>query len=251
MDGPQAPSRLALWLVLCVAGTVGVLSILPVLSLLPPSVSNSAVSVWTTSHPVPYMVGVVGLAALVGVVTAPRVRLSAPMLEAALTGRSVVDPLHRQVPPGVAGALAGVVALAIVAGSLQPFLPTEFLEAGADFSVSLLPRLLYGGITEEIVLRWGLMSLIVWLPYSLKHQAKGPIPNSYYLTAIVVSALLFGMGHLPTALRFVDVATVPFVLYVVLGNGAFGLVTGYLFWRFGLESAVIAHVSGHLIMALF
>ena len=34
--------------------------------------------------------------------------------------------------------------------------------------------------------------------------------------------------------------------YVVLGNSAFGVVAGWLYWRHGLEAAVLAHAGTHL-----
>lgn len=34
--------------------------------------------------------------------------------------------------------------------------------------------------------------------------------------------------------------------YVVLGNAAFGLVAGWLYWRYGLEAAVLAHAGAHV-----
>lgn len=36
-------------------------------------------------------------------------------------------------------------------------------------------------------------------------------------------------------------------LYIVTANPLFGLVAGYLFWRHGLESAMLAHLLAHLL----
>jgi membrane protease YdiL (CAAX protease family) len=68
--------------------------------------------------------------------------------------------------------------------------------------------------------------------------------------AIAVSALLFAAGHLPAAtvlLGSLDAAVVAFVIGV---NTAFGLLFGYLFWRHGLESAMIAHALAHAVSFL-
>jgi membrane protease YdiL (CAAX protease family) len=68
--------------------------------------------------------------------------------------------------------------------------------------------------------------------------------------AIAVSALVFAAGHLPAAsvlLGSLDLAVVAFVVGV---NTAFGLLFGYLFWRHGLESAMIAHALAHAVSFL-
>jgi len=37
------------------------------------------------------------------------------------------------------------------------------------------------------------------------------------------------------------------VTFIVLANSFFGLVAGYLYWRKGLEAAIIAHMSAHIV----
>jgi len=37
-------------------------------------------------------------------------------------------------------------------------------------------------------------------------------------------------------------------LFVVAGNSVFGLIAGYLYWRRGLESAIIAHMLTHVVL---
>jgi membrane protease YdiL (CAAX protease family) len=39
----------------------------------------------------------------------------------------------------------------------------------------------------------------------------------------------------------------PVVAFVIGVNTAFGLLFGYLYWRHGLESAMIAHAMSHLV----
>jgi membrane protease YdiL (CAAX protease family) len=35
-----------------------------------------------------------------------------------------------------------------------------------------------------------------------------------------------------------------------LGNSIFGIVAGFLYWRRGLEAAILAHMSAHLVLIL-
>ncbi len=37
------------------------------------------------------------------------------------------------------------------------------------------------------------------------------------------------------------------MIFIIIANSAFGLIAGYLYWKKGLESAIIAHMSAHLI----
>ena len=40
------------------------------------------------------------------------------------------------------------------------------------------------------------------------------------------------------------------MVFVIGANTAFGLLFGYLFWRYGLESAMIAHAVAHVVSYL-
>jgi len=100
----------------------------------------------------------------------------------------------------------------------------------------------YGGIAEEIMLRWGVMSLIAWGLVSL---IRSPSNVVCIYAAIALAALIFGAGHLPALAAYVEL-TPAIVARTLLLNFLAGLVYGYLFWRYDLESAVIAHASTHL-----
>jgi membrane protease YdiL (CAAX protease family) len=109
-------------------------------------------------------------------------------------------------------------------------------------------RLLYGGITEELLLRWGFMTLVVWLVWRIFQKRRTTPTNGSFIAAILFSALIFALGHLPVALILFPDAIVPVALFVILANSAFGLVCGYLYWKRGLESAISAHMFGHIVL---
>ena len=58
---------------------------------------------------------------------------------------------------------------------------------------------------------------------------------------------MFGAGHLPAASVLIGTLTVNIVVFVVVANSVFGILFGYLFWRYGLEAAMIAHATAHLV----
>jgi len=36
--------------------------------------------------------------------------------------------------------------------------------------------------------------------------------------------------------------------YIVIANSVFGLITGYLYWKKGLEAAIVAHMLAHSVI---
>ena len=245
------PPRKELGLLLWLAGMVGAGSLLPVLPSLLSNLSTAdlPVSVWVLQAATLAQTGVLlAVAVLVGVFLAPQVRLSAPAAEAAVSRRSVIDAFRPQLLSGIAGGLVGGMAISVFSLILLPHLPAEFVAAARKLSLPLLPRLLYGGISEEILMRWGLMTFLVWLPYRTIQKREGKVRAGYYVAAIAISAIVFGLGHLPLARVLSPTVTAPVVAYVIIGNALFGLVAGYLYWRRGLESAMIAHMMVHVVM---
>ena len=63
--------------------------------------------------------------------------------------------------------------------------------------------------------------------------------------AALVSALVFAAGHLP-ALMQISEPTAPLIARTLTLNAAAGLFYGFCFWRWGLESAMLAHASTHV-----
>ena len=152
--------------------------------------------------------------------------------------------------PGIIGGLAGGVSLVLIAAVLKPFLSPEVLARLGEFGKVLpLPtRLLYGGIIEELLLRWGLMTLLVWAAWRLFERGRGQPKPTFFVGAILVSSLLFAIGHLPLAFMLFPEPTFALILFAIVGNSAFGLIGGYLYWKKGLESAMIAHALTHVVM---
>ena len=193
----------------------------------------------------------VAIAVLIGVVLAQKVGLSAPVAEAIASGQPVVPALKPQIVPGIIGSVAGGVSILLSAAVFKSSLTAETLERISMFT-KLLPlptRFLYGGITEELLLRWGLMTLLVWAVWRVFQRERNKPSGMSFVVAIIVSAFIFGLGHLPAAILLLGGATIALVLFVIVANSAFGIVAGYLYWKHGLESAIIAHVLGHVVLA--
>ncbi len=189
------------------------------------------------------------IAVLIGVTLAHKVGLSAPLAEAVAYGTSIARAIQPQVIPGIIGGLVGSIALITIEFFTKPLLPLDFVLKGEAFSnnTSFLTRILYGGITEELLLRWGVMTLFVWIGWYIFAKGQGE-PSVYcFVAAIALSAFLFGLGHLPLVFALGTPVTTLVVAYVIIGNSVFGLIAGYLYWYLGLEAAMIAHMLFHIV----
>ena len=101
----------------------------------------------------------------------------------------------------------------------------------------------YGGIAEEVLCRLFVMTFIVWI---ISKFTKN-FANWGVWAAIIVSAVLFGVGHLPMTSALADI-TFMVVARAILLNGIGGVVFGWLYWKRGLESAIIAHFSADIVL---
>lgn len=234
------------WQVLTVAGLLGVASLwlVPFQVLLPGVEFTTSLRLLSLIQPTLLTL----VAVLVGHYLSPRVGLGAPLVDAALTGGSVKAVLLRSLP---LAAVAGFVIAAVLIAHAAYVVP-EIGRASAlgarlsAFEMPLLTKLLYGGITEELLTRWGLMSLFAWIGWRLSGRPEGPRSNTFWL-AIVGAALAFALGHLPLLIMIVPNPQPWLIAAVVLGNTIPGVIFGWLFWRRGIEAAMFAHMTAHLI----
>lgn len=191
------------------------------------------------------------IAVLIGVALADRVGLSAPFAAAIANNMSQkFSTLKPQVVPGLIGGLIGGIVISAWLPLWRSSLPVDFLTKGEEFlkNTPLLTRILYGGITEEITMRWGLMTLLVWVAWRVLQKSQGVPHVTYVIGAIVISSLVFGLAHLPLAFALSTQVTTALILYIVIGNTLFGLIAGYLYWHRGLEAAIIAHMLCHVVI---
>ena len=245
-----------LFLILFLLGFAGVLSILLIdlsalAALIPaadPPPITPAIKILSLIQPAV----LVGVAVLIGLALASKIGLSAPAAEALAAGEQVLPALRPQLIPGVLGGVIGALAILVTHAVFKPLLTTETVERISRFG-SLLPiptRLLYGGLTEEVLIRWGLMTLLVWIVWRLFQKRLDKPTSVCFVVAILVSSILFGLGHIPIASVVLPQITLVVVLFVIIANSAFGVVAGYLYWKYGLESAMIAHVLCHVVLAV-
>ncbi len=201
------------------------------------------------------------LAAWLGALAAPLTGLDAPFFRALASrrgaGRRLVDEVPRALAWGTLLSL-GVLALNHFAGPMLP----EALRRHAPPAMAVADRLLatavgassafYGGVVEELLLRWGLLALLA------AGLAKAGLRDTAgFWLANLLAALLFGTGHLPAAnaiagplgagvfggglLALVAVAALPpgrgfaVMIMLLVGASLWPVVASYLYWRGGAK----------------
>lgn len=105
----------------------------------------------------------------------------------------------------------------------------------------------YGAINEEILSRLFLMSLLLWIFSKIKKPKDGKPAGLTVWLAIAATAIIFGLLHLPSTAVILPITSFIIVRAIIL-NGVAGIIFGWLFWKKGLESAMISHFTADIMM---
>ncbi len=233
------------WQVLLIGGLVGVASLLlvPFEVFLPMPGSSASVRFLALINPAILTI----IAVFAGELTARRVGLRVPLVEAWIDSKALSDILRSQIAPAlVVGAAVAVVLIGYNSTIGARLIANAGSQAQiASFDLPLGSKLLYGGITEEILTRWGLVSVFAWLGWRLAGRPD-TLPNVVVASAVIGAAALFAAGHLPLLFLIAPHASPAIVTTVLVANTLPGILFGALFVRRGLEAAMIAHASAHL-----
>lgn len=113
----------------------------------------------------------------------------------------------------------------------------------------MIAAVLYGGVIEEVMLRLFMLSLIAFILQKIFAREKELPTTGILIVANVIAALLFAAGHLPATAILMGI-TPMILLRCFLLNGGFGLLFGWLYRKYGLRYAMLAHGGCHVISKL-
>ena len=197
-----------------------------------------------------------------GMFFAGRIGLGTPILDSLTRGEPVADRVRAILPLNIIlGVIATLIVLVLEILLFQPALTKELGDTAAALNLQTsqpaawkgLLASFYGGIAEEIQLRLLVMSFFAWLGRFISETPEGKPTRAVFWIANILAALLFGLGHLPTMALLVPLTALVIARTVAL-NGLLGIIFGWLYWRRGLEAAMISHFSAdivlHVILAL-
>jgi len=186
------------------------------------------------------------IAAAIGTALAGRVGLAAPVFQAASAGDPIWPGIRAHWAAAlVMGLVGALVFLVAYYGYFRPRLDTETVLVTENLreAIGLWGRIFYGAIVEEILVRWGLMTLFLWI-LSLIADPLSPLD---YWIAILLAGLLFALGHIPGSLAAGAKKTPMFYAATLFLNGWASLIFGWLFWQHGLLAAMLAHALLHIL----
>lgn len=111
----------------------------------------------------------------------------------------------------------------------------------------IITKLLYGGLTEEIIVRWGWLSLFLYIINKILKKQK---PSEFI--AILLSSVLFGISHLPVVFQNMgDSINFYLIVYIIVFNTILGIIFGRLFLKYNIETAMFCHIFFHIFSLIF
>ncbi|MGE5431368.1 MAG: CPBP family intramembrane glutamic endopeptidase [Syntrophomonadaceae bacterium] len=118
-----------------------------------------------------------------------------------------------------------------------------------------IPGPLYGflvsvsaGISEETVFRFCLLQVFIWLGGYLIKDEYVKSAGLLFWTANFLSGIAFGMAHIPNLAATGTEMNFSTISMTVSLNLIAGMSYGYLFFKYGLLSAMIAHFSTDIVL---
>ena len=245
---------------LWIAATIGAICVLPFVNAILPQLSQEEVEPHGLSF-FALMALSIGQAALLlgfmsfsGLWAARKLGMGAPVLDAWFGGEALSFDLRRNLLIATAmGIGAGILLIAL---DLLIFVPLD--PDGVGRIVHIQPPAwmgflasFCGGITEEVQLRLFLLSFLALgirvIRDSLLPARNSPLPPPVFWSANIIAAVLFGLGHLPITAELVPLPA-PIIVRAIVLNGILGVLTGFLFWRRGIEMAMACHFSADILL---
>ena len=132
-------------------------------------------------------------------------------------------------------------------GKWIPEIGASYAAAGTFDADTWITSILYGGIIEEVMLRLFLMSLIAFLLWKLFFRKRETVPTGVLIAANLIAAALFAAGHMPATAQTIGTLTPMHLLRCFLLNGAFGMLFGRLYRKYGIQYAMLSHALLHIV----
>ncbi len=230
-------TRFQSFLFVWIAAVVSILSFVPAIPKLIPAGTQLRFSM-TTLIVIQILssVTVAAIFAAAGAILAPRIGFRACLAGVSIKKRAFWAILKRPFFYGAPIGFAGAV--------IAYFVSPDFIDYLNRYP---FPTRLLGGLTEEVIVRWGFMTMITWALWRILQHGTGIPKESLIWFGVFLSQILFAAGHIPNLINFGITNPIRPVMTIFV----ISLPWGWLFWRYGLESAFIAHASFHAWVAFF
>lgn len=190
------------------------------------------------------------VAIVIGIFLTPRLGLKSHIVENMARKAKLWPSLRSDINQAIMLGMMVTVIYYLFDLIFQQWLPSSFhLNTQSRSLVVTLGGIFYGGISEEIMMRWGLMSFVAWMGWRFfQHRKNRPKPWIMWLS-ILISSLLFGVAHLGANTVLAPLTWFIFFRMMLL-NGIAGIAFGWLFWKRSLEAAMMAHATVHIVITM-
>lgn len=172
--------------------------------------------------------------------------LGAPVIQTFLDSGDLGWPLllDSLLPLFLFTAVGLFIFFAIYYGLLPSFLDKDTYQSMSQLrsAVGLDGSMLYSGIAEELIVRWGLVNLLVFFGILF---IKAHHPMIVWI-AILLSSVLYTFSQLPVYVAVGCAFNRRLIYALLLAYGWQGLLFGLIFWQYGILAAMIAHMLFHL-----
>ncbi len=186
------------------------------------------------------------IAVIIGTLLYDKVGFSVPTISSILKIEQPKVKFIEQIKYGIILGLISGILITLISIIFKSSLPQEFIDLGNKIKITVIARFIYGGFTEELLVRFGFMTLVVWIVSKVTNN----LVNSTYWIGIILASILFGLGHFPVVFNTVPNPSITLLTYVLIGNSIAGLFFGWLYWKKGLEAAFIGHIFAHVAMII-
>ncbi len=155
------------------------------------------------------------------------------------------------IPTIILTVIGSIVFITLEYGVFANLIPEVAATYEAKPSVAyMISCLTYGGVLEEIMMRWFLMSLLIFIIWKLFFKKEEAVPKGVMIGVNIVVALLFAAGHLPNTAATMGITPLILVRCFSL-NSLAGLICGHLYMKHGIQYAMLSHAGFHILWKIF
>lgn len=191
-----------------------------------------------------------------GLHLAARIGLGLPFTEGWLTRQPIWEKLKKALLLAVAiGAIVGVLILALDLLIFSAPLESQLSDVSPEGIQGQRPPPWQGllaaisaGITEEVLFRLLVVSLLAWIGGLVFKDDEGRPKTFIVWISIFMVAIAFGLAHLPATAQIGLVLNPLVITRAVVLNGIGGVAFGWLYWKWGLESAILSHFTTDVVL---
>lgn len=144
----------------------------------------------------------------------------------------------------IGGAVLIMADVLLFGGLIPPVLDSYASKPTLNY---IIASITYGGVVEEIMLRLFFMSLIALIISRFTKNKEAT--DTHFIIANVIAALLFVVGHLPGTIQSIGISPIILVRCLVM-NGAFGILFGRMYRKYGIGYAMLTHMGVHIVSKL-